>query len=134
LEDKKMKQEKITESIESATNHLEGSMKALAKKDEKNLVNHVWRAGADLEYALFLFSLIHQNESESSSWKTDAHSKQVEVSSTLSSVQDLLREVKDSMKAGELLDAHKKTWMARGCLLRVHDTFEKKRKEQRRVK
>jgi len=129
-----MKQEKITESITSAMNHLEGSMKALAKKDEKNLVNLVWRAGADLEYALFLFSLMHQNESESSSWKTDAHSKQVEVSSTLSSVQDMLREVKDNMEAGELLDAHKKTWMARGYLLRVHDTFEKKRKEQQRVK
>jgi len=129
-----MKQEKITESIASAVNHLEGSMKALAKKDEKNLVNLVWRAGADLEYALFLFSLMHQNESESSSWKIDSHSKQVEISSILSSVQNLLREAKDNMKAGELFDAHKKTWTARGYLLRVHDTFEKKRKEQRRVK
>lgn len=129
-----MKQEKITESIASAVNHLEGSMKALAKKDEKNLVNLVWRAGADLEYALFLFSLMHQNESESSSWKIDSHSKQVEISSILSSVQNLLREAKDNMKAGELFDARKKTWTARGYLLRVHDTFEKKRKEQRRVK
>lgn len=129
-----MKQEKIIESIASAINHLEDSMKALAKKDEKNLVNHVWRAGADLEYALFLFSLMHQNESESSSWKIDSHSKQVEISSTLSSVQDLLREVKDNMEAGELLDAHKKTWTARGYLLRVHGIFEKKRKEQQKVK
>ncbi len=129
-----MKQEKIVESIASAINRLEGSMKALAKKDEKNLVNLVWRAGADLEYALFLFSLMHQNESESSSWKIDLHSKQVEISSILSSVQNLLREAKDNMEAGELLGAHKKTWTARGYLLRVHDTFEKKRREQRRVK
>jgi len=129
-----MKQEKIIESVTSAINHLVGSMKALAKKDEKNLVNLVWRAGADLEYALFLFSLMHQNESESSSWKIDSHSKQLETSSILSSVQNMLREAKDNMKAGELPDAHKKTWMARGYLLRVHDTFEKKRKEQRRVK
>lgn len=109
-------------------------MKALAKKDEKNLVNLVWRAGADLEYALFLFFLMHQDESESSSWKVDPHSKQVEISSTLLSVQDLLREAKDNVEAGELLVAHKKTWMARGYLLRVHGTFEKKRKEQQRVK
>jgi len=129
-----MKQEKIIESIASAINRLEGSMKALAKKDEKNLVNLVWRAGADLEYALFLFSLMHQNESESSSWKIDLHSKQVEISSILSSVQNLLREAKDNMEAGELLGAHKKTWTARGRLLKVHDTFEKKRREQRRVK
>lgn len=129
-----MKQEKIIEAIASAINRLEGSMKALAKKDEKNLVNLVWRAGADLEYALFLFSLMHQNESESSSWKIDSRSKQVEISSILSSVQNLLREAKDNMEAGELLDAHKKTWTARGYLLRVHDTFEKKRKEQQRVK
>lgn len=129
-----MKQEKIIESIASAINRLEGSMKTLAKKDEKNLVNLVWRAGADLEYALFLFSLMHQNESESSSWKIDLHSKQVEISSILSSVQNLLREAKDNMEAGELLGAHKKTWTARGRLLKVHDTFEKKRREQRRVK
>jgi hypothetical protein len=129
-----MKQEKIIESVTSAINHLVGSMKALAKKDEKNLVNLVWRAGADLEYALFLFSLMHQNESESSSWKIDSHSKQLEISSILSSVQNLLREANDNMRAGELPDAHKKTWMARGYLLKVHDTFEKKRKEQRRVK
>ena len=129
-----MKQEKISEFLASAINHLVGSMKALAKKDKKNLVNLVWRAGADLEYALFLFSLMHQNESESSSWKIDSHSKQLEISSILSSVQNLLREAKDNMKAGELPDAHKKTWMARGNLLRVHDTFEKKRREQRRVK
>jgi len=129
-----MKQEKIIESIASAINRLEGSMKALAKKDEKNLVNLVWRAGADLEYALFLFSLMHQNEPESSSWKIDLHSKQVEISSILSSVQNLLREAKDNMEAGELLGAHKKTWTARGHLLKVHDTFEKKRREQRRVK
>ena len=130
-----MKQEKIVESIASAINRLEGSMKALAKKDEKNLVNLVWRAGADLEYALFLFSLMHQNESESSSWKIDLHSKQVEISSILSSVQNLLREAKNNMvEEDELLGAHKKTWTARGYLLRVHDTFEKKRREQRRVK
>ncbi len=129
-----MKQEKITESIASAINHLEGSMKALAKKDEKNLVNLVWRAGADLEYALFLFSLMQQNESESSSWKVGPYPKQVEVSSTFLTVQELLREAKNNVEAGELLDAHKKTWTARGYLLRVHDTFEKKRKEQRRVK
>jgi len=129
-----MKQEKIIESIASAINHLEDYMKTLAKKDEKSLVNLVWRAGADLEYALFLLSFMHQNQSESSSWKIDSYSKQVEISSTLSFVQDLLREAKDNMEAGELLDAHKKTWMARGYLLRVHDTFEKKRKEQRRVK
>ena len=73
---------------------------------------------------------MHQNESGNSSWKTGAHSKQIEVNSTLSSVQDMLREVKDNMEADELLNAHKKTLIARGYLLRAHGTFEKKRKEK----
>ncbi len=101
-----MKQEKIVESILSAANHLEDSLEALAKNDEENLESLVWGASADLEYALFLFSLIHQDEGESSSWKAVSHSKQVETSSTRSSVQNLLRKAKSKMESGELLDAH----------------------------
>jgi len=124
-----MKRENLIEAIASATNHLENSMKALAEKNEKELMRLVWRAAADLEYALFLFSLLPKDETESSSWKPDPHSKQVEIGSALMSARDLLREAKGSFEADEIHEAHKKTWMARGHLLRVHDFFEKRRRK-----
>ena len=124
-----MKRENILEALTSAINHLEDSIRALVEKDEKKLVKFVWKASADLEYALFLFSLLHQDETESSSWKPDPHSKQVEIGPSLMLAQDLLKEAKQSFEADELHGAYKKTWMARGHLLGVHDSFEKKRRK-----
>jgi len=125
-----MKQENILENITSAINHLEESMKALVEKNEKEVTRFVWKAAADLEYALFLFSFMHQDENPSASWKLNSPKKQVEVGSTLVLAQDLLKEAKDSFEAENLHEAHKKTWMARGYLLRIHDFFEKKRRKE----
>jgi hypothetical protein len=43
--------------------------------------------------------------------------------------QDLLKEAKNSFEAENFYEAHKKAWMARGYLLRVHDLFEKMRRK-----
>ncbi len=114
-----MRMKKITEAISSAINRLEDSTKALVEKDERGMMDSVWEASAELEYALFLFSLIHQEEAERSSWKLDSPSKQVEVGPTLVSAQDLLKEAKSYIDIGDLGKAHKKTWMARGHLLKA---------------
>ena len=124
-----MKRENILEAITSAINHLENSMKALVEKNEKEVMKFVWLAAAELEYVLFLFSLIHPDETVSSSWKLDPRAKQFEVGPALVSAQDLLKEAKDSFEADELHEAHRKTWMARGHLLKVHESFEKRRRK-----
>ena len=121
-------QQKIAEAVKSATNHLESSMKALVKRDENGVAGSVWRAAADLEYANFLFSVM-QDESESRSWKLDLRSKQVEIGPLLVSAQDLLREAEIGLDVSELREAYKKTWMARGYLLKVQEILEKRRKK-----
>jgi hypothetical protein len=128
-----MKPENIFKAITSAIAHLEDSMEALVKKDEKKVAHFAWRAASDLEYAVFLFSILHQDETESSSWKLNPKSKQVEIGPLLISAQDLLKEAKNSFEADELHEAHKKTWMARGQLLRVHDLLEKKLRKDEKV-
>ncbi len=128
-----MKQENIFKAMTSAIAYLEDSMEVLVKKDEKKVAHFAWRAASDLEYALFLFSLMHQDETESSSWKLNPKSKQVEIGPLLISAQDLLNEAKNSFEADELHEAHKKTWMARGQLLRVHDFLEKKLRKDEKV-
>lgn len=120
--------EKIASTIESAINHLENSVKALVKKDEEGAVSTVWRAASDLEYALFLFSITHQEEFKSPSQKLDLDSRQVDIGPALILAQDLLREAKGSVVVGELHEARRKTWLARGHILRLQETFEKRRR------
>ena len=127
-----MKLEKLARAITSATGYLEDSMKVISKMDDVSGL--VWRAAADLEYALFLFSIMHPDESESSSWKLGLHSKDVEVDSVLASTRDLLEEAENKIKAGALREAHEKTWMARGYLLRLHEFFEKRKKLEKAAK
>ena len=123
-----MRLEKLTGAIASARGHLEASMKSVPKGSGEDVSGIVWRAAADLEYALFLFSIMHQDESKSSSWRLGLRSKDVEVDSVLVSTRDLLEEAGSKIEAGELREAYKKTWMARGYLLRLHNSFEKRRK------
>jgi len=126
-----MQREKITVAINSATSHLEDSMRALAKNnnDEKAVVNSLWLASSEIEYALFLFSLTHPDELESSSWKHSSQPKQVvEARPAMVSAQELLEEAKNNIEAGATAKAYEEAWTARNLLLKVQELFEKKRK------
>jgi hypothetical protein len=122
-------QKSIIEALTSAISHLENSMKALVNRDENRVMASVWKAAADLEYTNFLFS-ITRDKLKSSSWKLDLRSKQVEIRPLLVSAQDLIKEAKNDLDADGLLEAYKKTWMARGYLLKVSDIFQKAQKNQ----
>ncbi|MFQ6065328.1 MAG: hypothetical protein ACE5L6_07615 [Candidatus Bathyarchaeia archaeon] len=122
-----MSVKKLTTAITSAMNHLEASMNVGSKVDDVSRL--VWRAAADLEYALFLFSIISQDESESSSWKIDLRSKEVEIKSVSRSAMERLQRAQSKIKDGKLREAHKETWMARGYLLKLQEFFEKRRRK-----
>ena len=123
-----MKQQKnITEALTSAISHLENTMKALVNKDENKVMTSVWKAAADLEYANFLFSIPREKQ-KNHSWKLDLRSKQVEIRFLLVSAQDLIKEAKSKLDA-DGLEAYKKTWMARGYLLKVSDILQKAQKK-----
>jgi len=127
-----MKHEKMVSAIKSAITKLENSMKALVNRDEKGTLNHIWHAAADTEYALFLFSIMHQEESEDSSWKSSFHVKQVEIGPNLALAQELLEEAIKNIEADELNDAYKKTWMAQRYILEAQQIFEKRRRAEGR--
>jgi len=120
--------DKILVAIDSSIRHLEDSVAASEKDKETKVINDVWQAAADLEYALFLFSLTHPDESKPSSWKANPRSKQAEIQPLLVTTKDLLETAKESLKTDDSLEAYKTAWIARGHLLRIHDAFEKKRK------
>jgi len=125
-----MQKEKIKDALNSAVTHLDDSMRILAKdNDEKAVVNSLWLASSETEYALFLFSLMHPEKQGSPLWKESSQLKQVvEVSPALASAQSLLKEAKNNFEAGATEKAYEETWTARNLLLKVQEIFEKKRK------
>jgi len=125
-----MHKEKIKDALNSAVTQLDDSIQALAKNnDEKAIINSLWLASSETEYALFLFSLINQEKSESSPWKQSSQPKQViEAAPALASAQSLLKEAKNNIEAGVTEKAYEEAWTARNLLLKVHEFFEKKRK------
>lgn len=122
-------QKNITEALTSAISHLENTMKALVNKDENKVMTSVWKSAANLEYANFLFS-ITLDKPKSSSWKLDLRSKQVEIGPLLVSAQNLIKEAKNDLDADGSLEAYKKTWMARGYLLKVSNVLQKAQKNR----
>jgi hypothetical protein len=120
---KKMNAQKISGAVASAMAYLEDAIDSQAELSEVRML--VWNAASDLEYGLFLFALVDP-ESSSSSWKLPT-SKQIIIESLLSSTRKLLQEASKNLEAENLKEAHEKTWLARGLLLKIHDFYEKNR-------
>lgn len=123
-----MNREKILSAITSAIGHLENSVKLFSNKEEEETFNMVWRASSDVEYCLFLLSLLHSSETERFSLKHKSSSTQMEIRPALTSALNILKEAKSSVENDDLAKAHEKTWQARGYLFKVHGISEKKRK------
>ena len=122
-----MAQEKLSKALSSAISYLENTIEARNKADEKSELKIVWQAAADLEYALFLLTILN-NELEDASWKAGFHFNKVEVTPALKYAKNLLQQSKDNSEAKDFLEAYKKAWVARGHLLKVQEIFNKKRR------
>ena len=120
-------EKKVTKAILSTMKHLENSKKSIAENNRDALENQIWKASAELEYALFLFSILRQNEEQNHSWKGNLKSKGLEFAPVIASTQELLKKAQTDFENGNLPEAHKNIWLARGHLLKVQNFLEKKR-------
>jgi len=82
--------EEILKALRSAITYLDNSLVVAGKKDEDLLENSVWHVAAELEYTLFLFSVIVQDEIERSKWKLSPKLSKINVYQALLKVQDLI--------------------------------------------
>ena len=122
--------EKISKALKSVITHLDNSMLIInKKKDDSLLEDSVWHVAAELEYALFLFSITVQNEIDKSKWKLNPKLKKVEVGPTLVTVQNLLNEAEKCIENEKLLDAYKSAYIARNYMLKIQKDFTKKKRE-----
>ena len=125
--------EKILMGLKSAITHLENSMMALKKKDEKAFADGLWHVAAELEYTLFLFSITFQNEIDQSRWKPNTK-LEIETGSMLMDVQNLLNEAEKFVANEKLLDAYKSTYIARHYILRVQEDLARKKQKMLKKK
>jgi hypothetical protein len=126
--------EKILKALKSAIAHLDNSMLAMDKKEDNSLADSVWHVAAELEYALFLFSITVQNEIDKSKWKLNPKLKKAEVGPTLVAVQNLLNGAEKCMTSEKLSDAYKSAYIARHYILKVQKDFAKKKREALKTK
>ncbi|MBS7636354.1 hypothetical protein KEJ37_03270 [Candidatus Bathyarchaeota archaeon] len=126
---------KILKALESAANYLEKSASALGSGDENSFTKHFWHVAAELEYALFMFSLIFQEENiDKSKWKPNPDVKKDNINGVLTEVYSLLDNAKKSLTSGKLLDAYKGVYLARHRVFAVEENLAKKKRERSKGK
>lgn len=123
--------EKVLRALRKAANYLEKSMLDFNQKDEASFADNLWHVAAELEYALFMFSITFQNE-KSLSWKPNP--EKTDVKSVLEEVQSLLSEAEKFVADGKLLESYRSTYIARHCIRKVQEDIAKKKRERLKKK
>ena len=121
--------EKILKALKSAITHLDNSMLTMDKKDDNSVADSVWHTAAELEYALFLFSITVQDEIDKTKWKLNPKLRKVEVGPMLVAVQELLDKAEKCVTNENLLDAYKSAYIARHFILKLQKDFTRKKRE-----
>jgi len=121
--------EKMLKALKSAATYLENSMLALNKEDENSFADSLWHVAAELEYALFLFSITIKNESKISKWKPNPEQKEIKTDEILVAVKNLLNESEKCMTNKKLLDAYKSVHIARHYVVKVQEDIAKRKRE-----
>lgn len=124
----------VNSALESAAVFLEDAMKAVLKKDETKVKELVWKASSELEYALFVLSLmINEDEKLTKTrMKLDVNPNyKNDLGAVLVSAQDLTVEAQKLLDKKHFEEAYGRVKAARNYLLRLHEAFEKQRKAKR---
>ncbi len=127
--------DKILKALESAANYLGKSISALSSGDENSFAEHFWHVAAELEYALFMFSLTFQEKNvDKSKWKPNPDIKKDDIHNVLAEVRSLLDDAKRLLISGEVLDAYKDVYVARHCAFAAEEILAKKKRERFKAK
>ena len=122
--------DKILRALESATSYLKKSISALKSGNENSFTEHFWHVAAELEYALFMFSLIFKEEIDKSKWKPNPEMKRDNVNDVLAEVRSLLDNAKKFLASGKVLNAYKSVYVARHRVFAVEENLAKKKRER----
>jgi len=118
-------QPRIKELLQQAIQSIDHARSALTRKEARGFADHVWLAAFYLEYLTFVLSLTRPPADDA--WKQRAtRARAGDVAATLTGVHDLLT---DAAAANSVEDLYRKTWLARGRLLRVQRRLDQTKAE-----
>ena len=113
---------KISKAIRKALSLIEKQAESLNKGETEV---DVWHAASEVEYALFLFSMLRGDEKQPSAPKaTRGPHGVIEL---LKSAEDALRRCEEELVENKYPPAHQEAFVARRLLLKIHEVNEKKR-------
>ena len=117
----------IVLSLNSSMSYVKESVRILDKAPPKEFDVCVWYASAELEYALFLFSLKIQDENVTKGWKSNRPRRKDDAATLLKAAQEVLSRSQEFVCAEEWLKAYRDAFAARHLLLWVQKDLAKKR-------
>jgi hypothetical protein len=118
--------EKIAKALISCEAYLDKSIAALKSACEE-LDSWTWHAAAELEYALFLFSLRNADEDVTLKWRAESPEGSRSPAELLNTVQNLVVHSRESAASGSWLQARKYAYAARNVLLRIQREYARKK-------
>ncbi|MEM3626956.1 MAG: hypothetical protein QXZ25_02905 [Candidatus Bathyarchaeia archaeon] len=127
-------EDKILKALEATVNHLKNAVQALKREDEKSFDDATWHAAAELEYALFLFSIMLKDAGETQKLKVNPESKVVNFEAILIQTQDFLSKAGTCMANKNILEAYKNANVARHYLLKVQEELAKRKRMASKTK
>jgi len=111
---------KILKSLDTALNHY-NSLVALTNKDKKTLENNFWHILSELEYALFVLSLMFNKEQYEQYLP-----KPKEMDKNNLAINKLLNEAKQFIANNNIFEAYKNIYMAEYYTIRIYDIIRRK--------
>jgi hypothetical protein len=119
--------EKIAKALASCEAYLEKAI-AVSKGACEESDSWMWHASAELEYALFLFSLKSPDEDVTLKCKSWSHDRTDSATTLLNTVQNLLVQSKESIAAENWLRARKHAYAAGNILLGLQREHARKKR------
>jgi len=113
--------DKILKSLDTALNYYNNSVVALTNKDKKTLENHFWHILSELEYTLFVLSLMF-NKEEYEQYLP----KQNEMEKNNIPISKLLTDAKQSIINNNVFETYKNVYMARYYATKIYNLLRKK--------
>jgi len=114
--------DKVLKSLDTALNYYNNSLSIInTTKDKEALENHFWHILSELEYTLFVLSLMFNREEYEQYLP-----KQNEMEKNSTPISKLLTDAKQSIINNNVFETYKNVYMARYYATKIYNLLRKK--------
>jgi len=123
---------KILNALKKAKKYLKSSIRT--KENAESFKKAIWHAAAELEYALFFFSIKFSDENKRHNWRVNPRSKESDLNLMLSMAEKFLSSAEKCVLSEDMLEAYKNAYLARNYMLKIQGALAKKKSDASKKK